>query len=248
MIYDDAPELYEDQLETMCNGVDRPTTGVRCRGALLTNSLEDAEFPWGPGDDGCGQLRICSCGIRGCEIGGYVQMYRTDRYLLWTRCLDPESMHSDEATVEAIEQFGPILMPWSIWLQWCDRVLDLDPNCPFPTITWQAITHAWVSHHLFGGRLPHQRYDSLLPFLDRELLACDTLAIGDALAKVNALDRHYPSTPVSGEFFRYSECDATPETLYFNGPKDQDWTAFAWVDRQLVPSFDKEWVFVPVLD
>lgn len=135
MILRDKSEFYECELET------RMATGVRFRGESLTNSLQDAEWP-SRDHDGCGQVHICeACGWPRCKIGGYVEVWRTDRYLLWTRHLDPKSQGAEEGTVEAVEKLGPILMPWNIWREWCVSIPTLDTNCPFRPITWGAIVH-----------------------------------------------------------------------------------------------------------
>ncbi len=85
----------------------------------------------------------------------------------------------------------------------------------------------------------------VIPFLRKELLGADTLDVTTALSLMEKLVEWFarePEQELRGEL-KASWPGLAVETLYFDGPVEKDWPAFAIVGNDVFPAFGKNWVY-----
>jgi len=83
--------------------------------------------------------------------------------------------------------------------------------------------------------------------LRRRLLAADTLEPTAVIEWVDHWIRWFISRrelEVEGILVSPDSVGATIERLYFDGPKQEDWSALARLNGEFVPAFDPDHIFI----
>ncbi len=224
------------------SGQPSPTwTSVRCLGKEICNSLEGPEWTENPV-----QVLLCdACGIEGCASGGYVHLSRLDGFVLWTAPqipMDPldEWTETQYGPAFFLGRLGAIAIPEDTWNGWRSLVDGVPSVSQLPPANGPALADAW---RLGPGRPMH--VGELLPMLQARLLGCDTLETVDAIERVRRWLERLGDGPIAGTLRRPDAVDARVETLYFDGPAEQDWPAFAVRDDVEFILLDREHAFVP---
>jgi hypothetical protein len=217
-------------------------TRVMFREKMLINSLE-----WMDWTDNPVQLLLCeACGTIQCEYGGYVHVSRLDDFVLLTAPqLDDENerVHDQFAPHFALEQFGAIAIPPSVWAQWRTQDAELPDAVTFAPANGRALAEAWS---LGPGR--PKRLEDLLKSLKHRLVACDSLDPESALRRVEHWLGHFSTNvPMASRVVAPSELGARIETLYFDGPGNEDWPALAITDERDYVALDREHVLVDTI-
>jgi len=224
------------------SGLASPTwTRVRSNGVELCNSLEWIEWRDNPV-----QVQTCdACGTTGCASGGYVHLSVIQDLVLWTtpqiKVNEVGSPGYFSATAPA--RFGALEFPRDTWESFRTAANQIPEIGTFEHANRRAIIDAWVQ----GPGRP-KALDRLLPMLRARLLAVDTLEIADALHWIEYWLRWFEEdtdNPVKGTLV--SQVPEMPiETLYFDGPRDEDWPALAKHRDIYVPVLDPDHIFIPV--
>jgi len=225
------------------SGQTSPTwTRSRCDGVELFNSLEWTRWAENPV-----QVILCdACGTEGCASGGYVHVSCLGDFVLWTRPqVDPkddvEAMRYE--TAWPLKRFGAIAIPKRTWEGW-KTIAPLPDAAGLVPANGAAIFDAW-----FLAPTRARRIDEIVPMLKDGLLGCDSLEITDAIARVTRWIERLKKTSDSfgGAVLRSpTSIGARIETLYFDGPADEDWAALAVDDGGDYPLLDRDHAFVPL--
>jgi hypothetical protein len=224
------------------SGQTSPTwTRSRFDGVELFNSLEWIAWAVNPV-----QVSLCdACGYEGCASGGYVHISYLDDLVLWTT---PQIDASDESAIAQyapawpLKRFGALAIPKSTWDQW-RSVAPLPEASSLAAPNGVAIADAWC---LGPGR--PTRISELVPMLRSRLLACDSLETEDAIERVERWIKRLVTSPepwVGGAIRLPSAIGTRVETLYFDGPSDEDWPALAVQNGADYPVLDREHAFIP---
>jgi hypothetical protein len=217
-------------------------TAVQLRGAEICNSLEQVEWTTNPV-----QVIVCShCGTPGCAYGGYVHMSRLAQYVLWTT---PQIEVSDDdepsalyAPLFALRKLGAIAVDPGAWMRWEAVSSKLPKAASLPQANGRAVAEAWA---LGPGRPVN--LGELVPMLRARLLGCDTLNPTDAIGRIERCLGRLQSLamkPAPGSLQPLASVGASVETLYFDGPKEEDWAALAVKDDLDFPLLDREHIFI----
>lgn len=215
---------------------------VKCSDIAICNSLD-----WLDWEDNPLQVEICdACGTPGCASGGYVHLSRLGEYILWTK---PHVDESDEwektqyETAFALRKAGSVVIPVAVLEQW-QREAQRGPFSPwYPRTTRADLAAAW-----FMEKYPYHKITSIhdvIPFLRKELLGADTLDMTTALNRMEKLIEWFarePGQELRGRL-RVFWPGLAAETLYFDGPAEKDWPAFAILGNDVFPAFGKNWVY-----
>ncbi len=81
------------------------------------------------------------------------------------------------------------------------------------------------------------------------LLGCDTMEPGEAIDRVHRWIERLSAdaaTPIAGVLRKPAEVGAQIETLYFDGPSEQDWPALAIRGSADFLLLDHEHAFIPL--
>lgn len=100
----------------------------------------------------------------------------------------------------------------------------------------QLLSDAWV---LGPGRTTA----SITAYLRDRLVGCDTLEREQAIALVEqtlARLRTNEEAPYDQPLLSVTACQARIETLYFDGPRELDWPAFAFRGDRIFIALDRE--------
>jgi len=217
--------LTEVKLETWSpnfssSGQANPTwTRVRVEDTVIINSLGWVDWQNNPV-----QLFLCdACGTIQCNPGGYAHASRLNDFLLLTSPqIDPndEWAVTEFAPVIALEKLGAVAIPLTLWTSW-----EMCALSSFPEANPRALAEAWA---LGPGR--PKRIEEMPKMLRHRLVACDSLTPEKAIERVEHwLDKFLNSSQLTGvSLVRASELNAKVETLYFDGPANEDWPAFAY--------------------
>ncbi len=218
-------------------------TRVHCLGMELCNSLEWTEWAENPV-----QVILCdACGYAGCGSGGYAHVSRLGPFILWTT---PQIDASDDwaATqylpLPALDRLGAVAIPEGTWDQWRRIASQLPEASAFSQTNGAALADAWS---LGPGR--PRNIQELLPMLRARLLGCDTLDPGEAIDRVQRWIERLSAnaaTVIAGVVRTPDEVGAQVETLYFDGPSDEDWPALAIRGAADFLLLDREHAFVPI--
>jgi hypothetical protein len=217
-------------------------TRLKFRGTELCNSIEWAEWQSNPV-----QVQLCdACGTIGCASGGYIHVSTFGSLVLWT---GPQLPAIDDWTTAqngaaaALRILGSIAFTVETW----DAVRATVPCLPgkpaLPTANRRAVADAWT----LGPGRPINPVE-LPKLLRARLVAGDTMPSVDAIRWVEhwlswLLER--PDLPAEGILVAPGDFGAVLETLYFDGPRAEDWLALARRGDDYLPVLDNGYVFVP---
>lgn len=199
-------------------------TRVTCRGVQIANSLE-----WPDWQDNPVQVILCdACGHEGCASGGYVHVSRLNRHVLWTAAQsssDAEYGNDAYEIPRMIRSLGALALPIEVWNGWSATIKELPRADRLIEANYAAVADAWV----LG---PARSTNTLLAHLRDRLVGGTTLdkenAVGLVERTLTYLRRNAQTSfdqPLAG----LDELGARLETLYFDGPAEIDWPAFAFV-------------------
>ncbi len=218
---------------------------VKCADVEISNALGWVDWTENPV-----QLLLCdACGHVGCQAGGYAHVGRVaDSVLLTAPQLDDpdEWERSQYEASYAIRKFGAMLVQGEEWTRWrsnADQIPEISGLLP---ANGRSIADAWRMSVHNANRA--KELDDVAPLLTERLLGSDTMDPVEAIQTVKsviALLRALGQQFVSGRFVDPAMVGASVETLYFDGPREQDWVAFAFLGDQVVPAFGKEIIFIP---
>jgi hypothetical protein len=248
-----TPELVPWQPNFSSSGQSDPDwTRLVCGGIELSNAVSWVDWLEEPAV----QVQLCeSCGISGCESGGYVHVSRLGRYLLWTQphidASDAVEAYQYRAS-NAVREHGAVAISVDDWSQWRDRLTGLPRPEGFPTATRRDLLDAWQAEAPGFGRWDHP--DQLLSLVREWAVAAEPSETGEALQCLEALVQWFraePDAAVEGELVLVGDGELTVETLYldvpdtFDRPALLEWTALARHDGRVTPVFGGELVLVP---
>ncbi len=204
-------------------------TRVTSGATLITNSLEWVEW-----EDNPVQVVLCdACGHVHCASGGYVHVSRLGDFILWSSPQTPE-----EEPPYVLRTLGALAIPVATWNLWSAGIPDVPHADRLVRANPAAVADAWI----LG---PARTTDSIVRYLREQLVGGDTLEKDAAIALV---ERALASLGTSEPAFEVvSSAGARLETLYFDGPRDLDWTAFAFAGAETFLALDREH-FVRVRD
>ena len=218
---------------------------VTAGGKVLSNGLTAVDWSENPV-----QLVLCeSCGFPGCASGGYAHVsFLNDTILITTpQITDPDDWEQTQyAASYFVEKFGSAAIPLSVWEEWRKAAPDLPLAASFPRTTAQTLADAWRM-----APAPPTRVDTLgeiVPMLKSRLLATDTMNVATAIRHVTRLVEWLDGIG-NGEIIGVLDApgeNITIETLYFDGPGEADWPAFAVQHDQLFLMLGRACMFVPV--
>jgi len=210
----------------------------------LCNSLEYADWNQKPV-----QVQVCdACGTVGCASGGYVHISTIEDWVFWTipqTCSAGEEVRERFFPATALVKFGAVAFPREAWAQFRAAEPDVpDARC-FPRANGRALLDAWA----IGPGRP-QAPDRLLPMLRARLLAADNLETTEAMQWIEYwLDwlGARADFPIDGAIVDPHRAQATIETMYFDGPREDDWPGLARFGERFVPVLDRTHIFVPAV-
>lgn len=215
-------------------------TRSRCEQVELFNALEWIAWTQNPV-----QVVLCEeCGQKGCAPGGFVHVSRLDDFVLWTR---PQVEVEDAWEIaqynvaDPLKRFGAIAIPKQTWEEW-RTVASLPKFAALTPANGEAIFDAW-----FLAPARSSRIDEIAPFLKSELLACDSLEPTDAIKRIARWINRLKDTSASlanASFHSPTTLGARIETLYFNGPWDENWPALAISGEADYPLLDQNHALV----
>jgi hypothetical protein len=204
------------------SGQDDPTwTRVLCRNFVITNSLEWVLWRKNPV-----LVVLCeACGDAGCASGGIVHVSRLDRHVLWSAPQDDRVDHA----AGFLRSRGALAIPIETWNGWpVPRAEQL------VIANHAAVADAWV---LGAGRAPA----SIVALLKERLVGGDTLEKDAAIAlveRVLAGCQAKADAPFEQPLLSIADAGARIETLYFDGPRELDWPAFAFAGGTMYLALD----------
>lgn len=233
-----------DQLQTdvwqpeFCGaGESNPTwTRVTVGHHQIANSLE-----WVAWNQNPVQVILCDgCGSEGCASGGYVHVSRLGRYVLWSAPQFDDDW-DDPAEVREILYYmrtlGALAIPLDTWNAWSVKSSVSVPYARrLPPANHAAVADAWI----LG---PGRSRDSIVTYLQERLLGGDTLSKKEAIslvARVSATLLATAHSPFEKPLVSPTEVGARLETLYFDGPSELDWPAFAFAGTNLYLALDRQ--------
>ena len=192
------------------------------------------------------QVHICdACGTVGCASGGYIHLSAIGDYIFWTMPQSDKTQRWDGCPfpATALVKFGSIAFPSETW-GWLRAVESDVPEtrCVSPA-NGRALLDAWA---VGPGR--QRAVDRLLPMLRARLLASATLETATAIELIERWLDWFSSKAdlaIDGNIMSLDPGNAPMETLYFDGPRGEDWPALARFGKGFVPVLDPRHIFVP---
>jgi hypothetical protein len=202
-------------------------TRVTCRGVEITNSLEWAYWLENPV-----QVILCdACGTEACASGGYVHVSRLPRHVLWSA---PQA--EPDEVLRFLHRLGALAIPIETWNEWSTTIHELPHADRLAPANYAAIADAWI----LG---PARSTDTILAHLQERLQGGDTLEKEPAIALVEQTLtwlRTNAQTSFDRPLVALEEVGARLETLYFDGPAELDWPAFAFTASDPYIVLDRE--------
>jgi hypothetical protein len=216
---------------------------LRFRDQLLCNSMSWVDWSTNPV-----QVEICEqCGVIHCASGGYVQISRLGDLIVWTR---PTSPRDDNGTLpeyrasSGIRHFGAIAIPVAVWNQWRQQ-MTLPEAADLPIMTGDDLVALWLAG------IPRSSQcgvvEEVVPMLQRNLLAADTLDVEAAIQTVGRVIgrmQAWTKRPLVGAIKTAATTNARVESLYCDGPKFEEWPAIASIGDDYFPALSREWIAV----
>lgn len=193
------------------------------------------------------QLILCEdCGEPDCNFGEYVHISVIGDLMLWSKPRVGENDFGERVVpIYIVEMYGAVLISKSTWDSWRNAVWQLPPFEKFPKTQRGDLGNAWFMQA--PGRSRTASLHEVMPMLKGRLLGTETLDVAEALRHVASLVEWFsvaPSQEVQGTLGPPTG-DTQVETLYFDGPAMDDWTAFGIIHGKTVPAFGKEWIYYP---
>lgn len=210
----------------------------------LCNSLEYTEWTQNPV-----QVQVCdACGAVGCASGGYVHLSALGDYVFWTIPQTDKVTEGIDARfpATALVKFGAIGFPSEAWKQLRAAESQVPEAGCLPRANGLALLAAWAD----GPGRP-QTVDRLLPMLQARLLAGETLEPAAALKWIERWLDWFNSNAdlaIDGSIISPDLAKIPVETLYFDGPRAEDWPALARFGAGFVPALDPTHIFIPAGD
>ena len=208
-------------------------TRVSCRGLQITNSLEWVEWTENPV-----QVVLCDvCGQERCASGGWVHVSRLDRHVLWSAPQatggSPRAEEGEEVP-RFIRTLGAVALPVEIWNGWSAAIPEVPRADRLPPANHAAVADAWI----LG---PARSTPTLLATLQDRLVGGDTLEKPAAIAMVARMMEHLEKNAfVNFPHPVVEAAGARIETLYFDGPSELDWPAFAFAGEDTYLALTRE--------
>jgi hypothetical protein len=204
-------------------------TRLRCDEREISDSIEWVEWLRNPV-----QVELCdACGHAGCASGGFVHVSRLGDFVLWTRpqlARGPSVLEPEADVWAELRTRGALAVRASAW----NDLAAMEPELPFAQrfvrANHAAVADAWI----LGGSRPSP--DGIVAFLREQLIAGDTLERVDA---IDLVERTLATLTVdsTGAFEQTllapHTVGARIETLYFDGPAEGDWPAFAFAGEKI---------------
>jgi hypothetical protein len=221
-------------------GLSSPTwTRLRSVGSVLCNSLESVEWGGNPI-----QVQICdACGFAGCSSGGYVHISALSDLILWTspQVQDSHEVFDETYPATAIQRFGACGFPAESWKSLREAASKVPDVLSIPRSNGRAIADAWA----MGPGRP-RGLEQLVPMLRKRLLAADSLGNTEAIHWVDYWLNWFGERADRGIEGVLIQSTSDPiETLYFDGPKAEDWPALAKRGNSYTPVLSPNYVFIP---
>jgi hypothetical protein len=122
------------------------------------------------------------------------------------------------------------------WTAWSADTHQVPSALRLVPANHAVLADAWV----LG---PARSTESITTHLSERLIGGDTLAKEDAIRLVRRLSavlREKAHAPFEHPILSLSQAGARLETLYFDGPAELDWPAFAFADDDLYIALDRQ--------
>lgn len=215
-------------------------TRMRVGEVEVCNSLEGADWAENPV-----QVEICDhCGAPGCQSGGYVHVSKVENFVLWTRPQVADLGGVRDLAAWAIARFGSLAFPERIWQHITSVARNVPSQAQLPEADGRVLEDAWIA-----GRGRAMGTAEVLPWLEARLVGADTLDRVTALRTVGHWLNWFKQregSSMGDVHLRYAEdCGAELETMYFDGPREEDWTGLARYRGSYIPAFGARLVMVP---
>jgi len=188
------------------------------------------------------QVIICeACGQERCASGGFVHLSRLDRYVLWSGAQEG-SVDVDDYGYDAFEipriirTRGALAIPERAWNEWSAAIREVPRFERLNPANHAAVADAWI----LG---PARTTDTLLTHLKDRLVAGDTLEKEAAMNLVERTLNYFRAnaqTSFDRPLISPDEVGARIETLYFDGPAELDWPAFAFAGNDTYIVLDRQ--------
>ena len=168
-------------------------------------------------------------------------------FVLWTRPRhhgNGDQFDSRIFSTTALERLGAILISPRGWASFRAECPTVPEALTLRHSDGNALFDAWTS----GGRSPKQAGD-LVPWLRSNLLAADTLDIRAAIEHVEHWMKWFQQRSdarIEGVIVETEQAQSAVEKLYFDGPGEEDWPAFALYPGSYVPALGARHMFIPV--
>jgi hypothetical protein len=237
-----CPTLEKWSPDFSSSGLPNPIwTRVLCDETELCNSLEWTEWIQNPV-----QVQLCdACGTVGCASGGYIQLSAIGDYVFWTT---PQSDKVSEGVdapfpAAALVKFGAVAFPNEAW----ERLRSAEYEVPEARCVSRANGLALLDAWAVGPGRP-RAVDRLLPMLRTRLLSGETLEPAAAIEWIERWLNWFHSKgdlPINGNIISPDLAKTPIETLYFDGPRAEDWPALARFGEGFVPALDPTHIFIP---
>ncbi|MGJ5817477.1 hypothetical protein [Paludibaculum fermentans] len=199
---------------------------LRCGPITLCNSLEGIDWLTNPV-----QVELCeACGVQACSPDGYVHYSEFDGYVFWTR---PQATGGGPS--KAVAQHGAVAFPAPCWEQIRGAVAGIPPAASLTRANGSALAGAWAN----GPGRPTD-LSRLLPMLQSQLLAADTLSRAEVLRWMTHWADWFSGPDEVPQVARLAPLAGTAfevETLHLDGHPEGGWAALARRGNEVVPLF-----------
>ncbi len=220
-------------------------TRVLSGGIELANTVEWLEW-YNPV-----QVVVCeACGFTHCSSGSYVHVSHIGNVVVWS----PPQLDwvpDEEDTLRyaasfAVRQFGGVAFPPEEWEKLRAITSDVPVPADLPTATLRVIADCWRMGARGSSRAPDLQ--SVIPMLESRLLGTDSFSSHEAIEILRPLVEWLKADSdkaAAGQFVSTGSLGVEVQTLYFDGPPESDWPAFALSNERPLLAMSREWVFQP---
>lgn len=162
---------------------------------------------------------------------------RLDRYVLWSAT---QQSSDDEHGYDAFEippmiRTRALAIPIDVWNEWSAAIREVPRAESLTPANHAAVADAWI----LG---PARSTDTLLAHLKERLVGGDTLEKEAALILAERTLNYFHAnaqTPFDRPLVNPDEVGARIEKLYFDGPAELDWPAFAFTETETYIVLDR---------